>query len=509
MNLKKHLGYCLMMVMACVGVTMSSCSSSNETVEDKLENYISDNTDFVYKIDLARTLEALDATSNDDGQLTLSKDVSSVLRSALSKNERKAFDRFLDFKGFDWNNVIVGLKFKEIERDEVKMEMLLVFSVTDDDDFGESIVNASNGRMIVEDKNGYTTIGDTSGTIMVDGKTGYIAVTEDGICMPTQAAEIIENWHKEAKDNPLAEWKTKFLAEAKIGTGLMSMKPIVKAASLDRDGRQGLAMIPSEVNNGYIAMTFDVNGPSVSASLAVFNGEGGKVKIPGFRECNPSLTKYASNSDQLIACAGMGDLSQFRNQIIQAAPYDSAVIDFCNYILPLCDNSSVMFSAGAKDINAFTSSSPADFHMVFAASFKDASAARTIYDLIANNLGQSGGNEFTVQVPAGSRFNNYTYEYESIYMTVYGRIEGTDVILSNAPIQQNGKVRTSDFAGKNFAIVLNVPKNDPVLSGLNLPVGAKATLSVTGSETDAQISLTGTNKKLINALLEIAMGMGV
>ena len=116
-----------MLVAFAMAAVMSSCTNKAETIEDKLKKYVSDDVDVVVALDLKRTLEAAEISSNEDGSLELPGYLNSFVKDVLSSSDKKQLNKFLDFKGFDWSNTVMGIKIEGKEAD--KIEGLLVFSV--------------------------------------------------------------------------------------------------------------------------------------------------------------------------------------------------------------------------------------------------------------------------------------------------------------------------------------------------------------------------------------------
>lgn len=505
MKIKNFIRHTMLLALACAGVFMTSCSTNEcETAEDKIHGYFSDNTDMVMKIDLERALGTLDIQSNEDGQLSLPSDLNSLLTSVMSSSDMNDLRKLLDFKGFDWNNAVVGMRYGNLGAGRPDIEMLMVFSVLDDDQFAESIKSLSESRFTVGKEGDYMTIGDDKGAIMVDGRVGYIAISSNGVCTAPAAANMIDAWKEDADKTPMAEWKVNYVATERMGTMLMSMAPIMQAA--ERQDREMMSSVPSALKNGYVGVTFDIQDATVSMSMAWLDEKGGKINVPGLRNCDPSLMKYANGKDWLVACAGIGDLTIFKDNLIKASRGDRDVAAFCDQWLGKLSNSAVMFAAGPMGLEAFTSPSPSKWHMVLAVRFDNRATADELFAMVASNAGASASaGEFTARIPYDTDYDYSTGQYTEVYMNIYGKLDGATIILSTQPVTSTGgcKIPAAEFTGKTVAVVAQVDKSDAILSQFAIPVGFKATLTGNGSEANGAFTITGTDKKFFKALMGI------
>ena len=179
-----------MLVAFAMAAVMSSCTNKAETIEDKLKKYVSDDVDVVVALDLKRTLEAAEISSNEDGSLELPGYLNSFVKDVLSSSDKKQLNKFLDFKGFDWSNTVMGIKIEGKEAD--KIEGLLVFSVKDDDEFADAIENET--ELSKDEEDGYIVLSDKSGCVLVKGKVGFMAFNQKGVCKSGSAIEMVEAW---------------------------------------------------------------------------------------------------------------------------------------------------------------------------------------------------------------------------------------------------------------------------------------------------------------------------
>ena len=100
MTLKKILSP---VALVCAAVMLTACGDST-SVSDKIKEYIPDDCLMVMSGDVQRLLGQINCKSNSDGQIEPSDEL-----SQLASND-KDFEKLLDFKGIDWNDVVVGFR---------------------------------------------------------------------------------------------------------------------------------------------------------------------------------------------------------------------------------------------------------------------------------------------------------------------------------------------------------------------------------------------------------------
>lgn len=509
MKINKYLSHTLMLASAVVAMCLSSCGSSGyETIEDKVKGLCDDNTTMIMTIDMKRGFEALDITTNSDGQIELPSQVSSLLNNALSPSEKQGMQQFLDFKGIDWTNTVMAFHFEGLDKGNPSMEGMLIFSVTNEDDLSKSVVELSEGQFTTGSVSGYKTLEANGSAILLKDKTGFLVFTAKGVPAPDQAADIIEKWKTNAKETPMADWKVKYLTENKVGTFLMSLEPFINMARM-ASGRSGAAVfnnIPASVQTGYYGMTGDVQGSTISMSAVCLDKDGKKVEVQGLGKCDPDLIKYANSSDWLVAMAGLGDLTQLKDILLSQAGNDPEVVEICNQWLPKLNNASLMFAIGPRNFEAFSGENPSDWHAVLAVRFSSPAIASEFFQLVAGQNGAQGQTEFTTTVPAGGYYND-NYDYVPVYMKLNGKLDGSVIVISNSDITTAGgcTISADNFAGKALSVVLNIEKNDPLLKQFSLPIGINAKITSEGAEANGELTLTGTDKKLVPALMDVLM----
>lgn len=505
-----------MLVAFAMAAVMSSCTNKAETIEDKLKKYVSDDVDIVVALDLKRTLEAAEISSNEDGSLELPGYLNSFVKDALSSSERKNLNKFLDFKGFDWTNTVMGIKVEGKEAD--KMEALLVFSVKDDDEFADAIENETD--LSKDEEDGYIVLSDKEGCVLVKGKVGFMAFNQKGVCKSGSAIEMVEAWEDAADDKEIAQWKIDKLKEEKVAKVLMSMKApmnIAKNDLSDREYDQLKSLGLDKLSDAYLYADFDLNGPTASLGFKVLADEGKEFKVPGLNlgTIDASLLDYANSNDIAAAAIATGDLNELVDKFVNMGLISGSDVSNARQFTQLASGATLMVAGGpANGLSSFMNSDYlGNWHIVAAVRFSSQSNADTflslMQSLIGSEINSDGAGNMSMSVPTavGSRYNYDTGEFEEYplaYKTVYIKHDGKDVVVSNAPISRSGScsIDRNIFSGKTMAFAIDMPKSNSVMAQLGMPFGAKAVLNGTSSTADLSVSITGASGKLIPTLFK-------
>ncbi len=504
-----------MLVAFAMAAVMSSCTNKAETIEDKLKKYVSDDVDVVVALDLKRTLEAAEISSNEDGSLELPGYLNSFVKDVLSSSDKKQLNKFLDFKGFDWSNTVMGIKIEGKEAD--KIEGLLVFSVKDDDEFADAIENET--ELSKDEEDGYIVLSDKSGCVLVKGKVGFMAFNQKGVCKSGSAIEMVEAWEDAADDKEIAQWKIDKLKEEKVAKVLVSMKApmnVAKNSMSDREYDQLKSLGLDKLSDAYLYADFDLNGPTASLGFKVLADEGKEFKVPGLNlgTIDASLLDYANSNDIAAAAIATGNLNELVDKFVNMGLISGSDASNARQFSQLASDATLMVAGGpANGLSSFTNPDLGNWHIVAAVRFSSQANADTFLNLIQGLIGSeissdgAGNMSMTVPTSVESRYNYDTYEYESYptnFKTIYIKHDGKDVVVSNAPISRSGScgIDRNCFSGKTMAFAVDMPKSNSVMAQLGMPFGAKAVLNATSSTADFSVSITGASGKFIPTLFK-------
>ena len=500
--------------------TLASCSTKAESIEDKIKKYISDDVDVVVALDLKRTLDAAEITSDEEGSLELPGYLSQFTKDMLSQSEKKALNKFLDFKGFDWSNTVLGVKISGKDADNAKAEGILVFSVKDDDTFVDALESETDMSKD-EDEDGFTVLSHKKVTVLIKDKVGFLVFNQKGICKSSTAAEIINTWEDEADDKALAEWKLNLLKQEKVCKALVNIKPIYDLAmnsASSRDKEQIKSMGMDKLGSSFGYFDVDVNGLTASLGIKVLDNSGKAFSVPGINtgKIDGSLLDYASSTDIMAAGIGLGDNNELVNRLAENGFISRSDVGVVNQIATIFNNSSAVIAAGPADgIKSFIRPDLGNWHMMLAIRFANSSNAESFIELLGSSIMNgstvssdvAGNMSMTVATGMSSEYNYSTGEYETVgtnFKTFYLKHNGSDVVISNSPISRSQQCRLDKSAlnGKVFALVADFNKSHPILEQFGMPFGAKALATATASEANVSVSLTGVSGKLIPVLMK-------
>ena len=222
--------------LACAAVMMLASCGKNSSVSDKVKEYLPDDCLMAMSGDIQRVLTTMECKTNSDGQIELSDELAAYV-SQLYGHEQ--LEKFLEFKGVDWNNVVVGIRGKG-----EKVSALVVFSVTDKDTFAKSLQDAYEEAdedldFEIEEEGDYTILGEKYGAFAVKGNMGFLAIKDGRPVKRSKVVDTIDEWREKAAEEPMAGWKADYLAKERIFNMLIDGK---KLGNMMSDMYYGMSM---------------------------------------------------------------------------------------------------------------------------------------------------------------------------------------------------------------------------------------------------------------------------
>lgn len=519
MKLKQFFSPLMIVAVAMCGI-FASCSDKAETIEDKLKTYVSDDTNLIVTLDLKRALDAVEIEANEkEGTLELPGYLNDFIKDAFSKDDKKALDDMLEFKGFDWTNTVFGIKFDTKDGIEPK-SALIIFSVKDDDEFAEALEDIDGAKLSKdEDKTeGFTVVSNKHFAVMIDGHLGFIAIDKKGPCKATKAATVINEWKDAADEKALADWKVEKLKTEKIANVFLSLD-IYKTLFEQMGNQEKQAMKAFGVESlydAYAMFSFDLNAETVSFDCQLFGKDGKDFENKNFAgsKIDTSLLAYANSQDLIAGAMGIGDVSKVVKGLTEAGAINKSEADQASAVLKLLNNSTLFVAAGpVEGINSFTRPSLGNWHFVAALKTQSAANSQELVNMAASLLGgelnkdESGNMSISVPTDYTYDYDPYTYDYVRkpiAFKTLFIKQDGNTIVVSNSAISKKGGCPVSEkiFDGKYMALGLVAPKTNPLLSSINMPFGFNAQLSGTTSAASFSASLTGVSGKFIPTLFK-------
>ena len=514
MTLKKILSP---VALVCAAVMMLTACGDSTSVSDKIKEYIPDDCLMVMSGDVQRLLGQINCKSNSDGQIEPSDEL-----SQLASND-KDFEKLLDFKGIDWNNVVVGVRGKG-----EKMSALVIFSVTDIDTFCKSMKDASEDEDLEIDQDGdYTTVGDKNHVIALKGNLGFMAIKNGTLVKRSKAAATIDEWRDNAKESPLADWKLDYMTQNRIFNMLIDGKKMTDIMMADMMP-YGINSLPSMeyLTKGFLGFHADAEGPQITMGGEFMDAEGKIKEMPQCGSFDASLLAYASPKDIMAFGAGFGSTKDMASGYGALPGMNKQMLEQLQAVYDLFDGSSLMGAAGPlKGVESFTDMSYDKWHFVLAAKLKgdNASKAKDMLAMLAATADSAvaTGNEMVLNIPIDYSYDDFDYEYAEpdfygddyvpqpkvTYGKLYIKQEGNVLVMSNAPIaKQSNSFKAGEFEGKCGEFQIALSKADlQKYTGLVVPFGVSFVVDAPkgGGSVTAVLALTETEGSIYDNLMKV------
>lgn len=502
--------------LICAAVmTLASCGN-NTSVSDKIKEYIPDDCMMVVSGDVERALGQLNCKTNSDGQIELPDELSQLT------SYDKDINKLLDFKGIDWNNVVVGVRDKG-----EKLSALVIFSVTDIDTFCKSMKDAEDDETLEVDKDGdYTTFGDKRHVIALKDNLGFLAIKNGTLVKQSKAASTIDEWRDNAKESPLADWKLDYMTQNRIFNMLIDGK---KVGNMLMDFMPyGINSLPSMeyLTKGFMGFHMDADGPQITMGGEFMDADGKTKTIPQAGSFDASLLAYASPKDIMAFGTGFGSTKDMALGFGALPGMNKQMLEQLQAVYDLFDGSSLMGAAGPLNgLGSFTDPQYDNWHFVAAAKLKgdNASKAKDLIAMLAAAADSAAvtGNEMVLNIPVKYSYDDFDYEYSEpdfygddyvqqpkiTYGKLYIKQEGDVLVVSNAPIsKQSNSFKAGEFEGKCGEFQFALTKSDlKEYSGLEIPFGVSFVVDAPkgGGSCSAVLALTDTEGSIYDNLVKV------
>lgn len=502
--------------LICAAVMMLASCGNNTSVSDKIKEYIPDDCMMVVSGDVERALGQLNCKTNSDGQIELPDELSQLT------SYDKDINKLLDFKGIDWNNVVVGVRDKG-----EKLSALVIFSVTDIDTFCKSMKDAVDDETLEVDKDGdYTTFGDKRHVIALKDNLGFLAIKNGTLVKQSKAASTIDEWRDNAKESPLADWKLDYMTQNRIFNMLIDGK---KVGNMLMDFMPyGINSLPSMeyLTKGFMGFHMDADGPQITMGGEFMDADGKTKTIPQAGSFDASLLAYASPKDIMAFGTGFGSTKDMALGFGALPGMNKQILEQLQAVYDLFDGSSLMGAAGPLNgLGSFTDPQYDNWHFVAAAKLKgdNASKAKDLIAMLAAAADSAAvtGNEMVLNIPVKYSYDDFDYEYSEpdfygddyvqqpkiTYGKLYIKQEGDVLVVSNAPIsKQSNSFKAGEFEGKCGEFQFALTKSDlKEYSGLEIPFGVSFVVDAPkgGGSCSAVLALTDTEGSIYDNLVKV------
>lgn len=208
-NLRKQFTLLLLTVIV---AGLSSCSKGDRRGE--LLKLVPDDVMMVFTFNPNDFIESAGGKV-EDGSIVLPDAAEKIMKMSMTKKERKNVDRMLEPKGVNLHGVVIAI----FTNDNDRTDVMMLFPITDREKFGEWL----DEFKFDDDKEGdYLVYTPKHGreAIVVDGDVAYFV---DRVDDSSEAADKVDDWKKEAKKKPLADWKRDYLSDGDMAASYMVM----------------------------------------------------------------------------------------------------------------------------------------------------------------------------------------------------------------------------------------------------------------------------------------------
>ncbi len=504
--------------LICAAVMMLTSCGNSTSVSNKIKEYIPDDCMMVMAGDVQRVLGQLNSKTNSDGQIELSDELSQLV------SNDKDMDKLLDFKGVDWDNVVVGVRGKG-----AKMSALVIFSVTDIDTFCKSMKDASGDEDLeIDEDGGYTTIGDKNHVIALKDKLGFMAIKNGTLVKRSKAAATIDEWRDNAKESPLADWKLDYMTQNRIFSMLINGKKMGDIILSDYMMMPGIKDLPSMeyLTKGFMGFYMDADGSQITMGGEFMDADGKTKTIPQAGSFDASLLAYASPKDIMAFGVGIGSTKDMAMGLGALPGMNRNMIEQLQAIYDIFDGGSLMGAAGPLNgLASFTDMEYNNWHFVVAAKLKgdNASKAKDMLSMLAATVDSAvvSGNEMVLNIPVKYSYDDFYNDYSEpdfygedydpqpkiTYGKLYIKQEGDALVVSNAPIsKQSNSFKAGEFEGKcgefQIALTKSLLKK---YSGLEVPFGVSFVVDAPkgGGTCTAVLALTETEGSIYDNLVKV------
>jgi hypothetical protein len=515
--MKKY--YCIRMLLVTLVAILTACSHEESTITDKLQQYVSNDVDFVFAGDMHQMLEVTDSKADSNGKVKPS-DYMQKLIAALPSAYRNDVNDLLDAEGFDWSNAVLAVNISE----NGNVQTLGIFSVKDTGDFSDFFVDKYNFKKGKQD--GFVTLAGPDLSILVRDDLAFIASNNGKELSVDESIRVVNDWQASAKDKAFADWKCKYLDNGDVLSAMFSLSDVCQIAQDRIDEADFWEQTrPQTIMLGnmlpvarklIVGATFTIKDRTATLNGKFFTQDGKTFNIEGLDgSFNSSLLKYATDND--VAALGIANAKIITQMI------GHSITGFGGDIVTKWLNNfegSMMLAAGVNtdDMAKIAEAPTNNMHLVLAIDCKAGKAGQAL-NSFAGLLEFSGdatvtkhvsGDELRFKMVTSYRENPNLEPWEDgynipVYTNFVMKADGDVLLLSNTEIDPTPVTAfTPDmFKGKFAVAVLNLPADSNLMKAVRGSFGADVRFSLDKSQFEAKITLTNSKKSFVEVLVDI------
>lgn len=506
-----------LVVLACA-VLAQSCSDQNSDIKKKLSIVASSRDDVVMVGDLEHTLEQLDIKVAN-GRIMIPDQMRALAQedsestTALDNMERGEI-----FKAVDMTSAVVLGKMSGSTS-----YTLVYFNVTGSQQLKDALTTLDMSDVRVEREGDYDIVTDGNFALVVDGNDCFMVVRDGQPQTGSAAVSELSTWFDEAKNYPLEGWKKDYLAQTCVMSMWLSsnMVRMFEPKGWDEINAK-LSQFPDlKLENLSIGLRGNLEGESLKVNASLFNGD--KVMSNPFAgKFDTEMLRYTGPSDNVVMALA---LSSPGLQLLKAETdkYMDRVKDEMNDI-PMNFNpdedlyttlmSSLTALSGLLDAMdgsvLYTCGLNTDAGLIGMASQPSKMVRMLLAVKLKDNKGPVFMQEFIKYMDqygyeACSEGTGFKMVLEGSGDYFYATLDADCFVLYiNRELAGGESIFDKNLFNKSWLTLQAVVKQDISLPlPFKLPFGACASLTSDKMSFDMTVSLTGTDKKFVLALVSM------
>ncbi len=498
---------------------LTSCSSHSDLYSLACADHA-----LVMTGNMESVLENADCAATSSG-IQLSAPLQRLV-SVLSPGDRRDVSAVLEIKGIDLKHTLLAMSHDD--------QLCFAFKISDQSDFQEFLAERSGGKLQLAKEGDCQYYRFDPRTVMfIDDDMAVLLHSE----RVTVDAQFYQAYKENARQRPLLSWQKSALDEGKTLNVLASI-PEINSLIADQTGinlmqspQISKAYDLDLLKNGYGTIACSLQDLSLTIECCLVDNAGkfipNYLDEDGTVEVNPSLLKYATEQDFMVAMAAVPQSIDWNSVLNEAVdmmggPGVSGIDTMTTTMLSMLLSDltgTVMLAAGPQSYDKIDHLY--GWHAVVAAEMKEGKAAQYIDMLKAfvesnNQEKQRVAKEYKAYgwtqyqpVLLGCEYNDgklaITIPSEG---TLYAEARGNDFVASLSPISTSGgcNIGAGDFRHTMGGIVIDIPKDNPLITVFNFPFGCNFSYTWDGSSLILKAKQTETDGLFLNNLFELIAG---
>lgn len=453
----KHL--CFATLLSIIMLLNSSCSSD----KNKILESVPDDAEFVMTLNLFEFAQQANL-SIEGGRLVMPREYS-IIKENLPENFTKIIGQAV--QAIDIENIVV---FGYINKDIAYM----TFPVKNADALRE-LLKGDEFELERDRLNGYE--------IYSESDSDYdecIVISND----ETQAWFIPRrDCVKYVEDFEFARKKNNILRYSGLASALTADN--ITNAVFD------MGCIDAMLGKYWLTTSANIDRNSISINASAITTDGEHFDTKDLQEISPEFLSYMPANFIGVTAVGINPEGTWLNQVkmlcAQQRRY-STDFEMAQPYLEALDGT-IAFGFGPKSLKSFYSKDISDWEFITMVHMTPNKVTKLI-DLIKDNI------------PGVKSDGKLNYIEDNGYRITFGNVDGYFAAAFNTDITKgNSNSFSSDFNGKNYAMILQTPMLNEIIDNPTLNYSVKASMDIKKSVINIDLKLVGTDAPIIPTLM--------